>query len=147
MKLNRLLAVCAAGAAAVLGIVTTAGAAPSVSAPDSLRGLAAQTGLRIGTAVIPYDLDHPAYAAVAASQFSVVTPGNEMKWQVVEPVQGQFDWTGADRLVAFAQAHGQLVRGHTPLWHNQLPAWLTDGVANGTISDTQLSGLLHQHII
>jgi endo-1,4-beta-xylanase len=138
--------------ATALGISTAALAAPSGSgpgstvAPDSLRALAAHVGLRIGTAVIPFDLDHPAYQAVVANQFSVVTPGNEMKWQVVEPVQGQFDWSGADRLVAFAEQHGQLVRGHTLLWHNQLPTWLTSGVTNGTISDAQLTDLLHQHI-
>ena len=39
--------------------------------------------------------------------------------------QGRYDFAQADTLVAFARAHGQLVRGHTLVWHNQLPAWLT----------------------
>ena len=150
MRLRRLLAVGAAGVAVVLGTTTVAGAVAdpgSTVAPDSLRALAANIGLRIGTAVIPYDLDHPGYRAIVAGQFSVVTPGNEMKWQVVEPTQGTFDWSGADRLVTFAEQHGQLVRGHTLLWHSQLPDWLTSGVANGTISNAQLRDLLHQHII
>jgi endo-1,4-beta-xylanase len=148
MRLRRLLAVGAAGVAVVLGTTAADAAADSGStvAPDSLRALAANIGLRIGTAVIPYDLDHPAYQAIVAGQFSVVTPGNEMKWQVVEPTQGTFDWSGADRLVTFAEQHGQLVRGHTLLWHSQLPDWLTSGVANGTISNAQLRDLLHQHI-
>ena len=115
-------------------------------APDSLRGLAAMVGLRFGTALIPFDLDTPAYAQIAAEQFSVVTPGNEMKWQVVEPEQGVYDWSGADNLVAFAQQNGQLVRGHTLLWHSQLPSWLTSGVTDGTISATELASLLKQHI-
>ena len=38
------------------------------------------------------------------------------------------------------------MRGHTLLWHNQLPDWLTTGVANGTISNAQLRDLLEQHI-
>ena len=76
----------------------------------------------------------------------MVTPGNEMKWQVVEPTQGTFDWSGADNLVAFAKANHQLVRGHTLCWHNQLPDWLTTGVSSGTISKSQLSSLLQQHI-
>jgi endo-1,4-beta-xylanase len=118
----------------------------AVAAPDSLRSLSAQVGLRMGTAIIPFDLDNAAYSKTAADQFSVVTPGNEMKWQVVEPTQGVFDWSGGDRLVQFAQAHGQLVRGHVLLWHNQLPTWLTTGVANGTIDNTALAALLHQHI-
>jgi endo-1,4-beta-xylanase len=159
MKMSRLIAIgSAAGAAAVLGISTaamaTAGstaaphaaaAAPAV-APDSLRALAAKVGLRIGTAATPADLTTPQYAAITAGQFSVLTPENEMKWQVVEPTKGQFDWTGADNLVKFAEANGQLVRGHTLMWHSQLPDWLTTGVANGTISNAQLRDLLHQHI-
>ena len=76
----------------------------------------------------------------------MVTPGNEMKCQVVEPTQGTFDWSGADNLMAFAKANKQLVRGHTLCWHNQLPTWLTTGVSNGTISKSQLSSLLQQHI-
>ena len=138
----------AAAPAAASTAATTARAAtrPAGAANGSLRDLAARINLRIGTAVIPFDLDNAPYAKVLAEQFSVVTPGNEMKWGVVEPAQGQFDWSGADRLVSFAQAHGQLVRGHTLLWHNQLPTWLTDGVTNGSISSSQLRDLLKQHI-
>src|SRR4029077_5055459 len=85
--------------------------------------------------------------ARAGSQFSVVTPGNEMKWQVVEPTQGTFDWSGADRLVAFAEQNGQLARDQPLLWDIQLPDLLTSGVANGTIGNAQLRNLLHQHIV
>ena len=112
----------------------------------SLRALAAKVHLRIGTAATPADLSTPDLSTITSDQFSVLTPENEMKWQVVEPQQGQFDWTGADNLVNYAEAHGELVRGHTLVWHNQLPNWLTNGVAAGTISDTQLRDLLHQHI-
>jgi len=159
MRLRRLLLLGAAGAAALLAIGTAAtaaqnsGAAPSNvavasngNASDSLRSLAADIGLRIGSAIIPQDIETPSFAAIASSQFSVVTPGNAMKWEVVEPTEGTFDWSQADQLVAFARANHQLVRGHTLLWHSQLPTWLTAGVANGTISNAQLTNLLHQHI-
>jgi endo-1,4-beta-xylanase len=122
-----------------------AGGAPATNAP--LRDLAAPIGLRFGTALIPQDIETPSYAAIASSQFSVVTPGNGMKWQIVEPEQGVFDWSQADQLVQFARANGQLVRGHTLTWHNQLPGWLTTGVANRSISAAQLRTLLHDHII
>ena len=78
MRLRRLLAIGAAGVAAVLGTTAAASAAAgsgSTVAPDSLRALAANIGLRMGTAVIPFDLDHPDYQAIVAGQFSVVTPG------------------------------------------------------------------------
>jgi endo-1,4-beta-xylanase len=141
------LAATFSGLATAVPAVASAAESADDSAPsDSLRSLAAKIGLRVGTAVIPFDLNTPAYTAVLASQFSVVTPGNEMKWQVVEPTQGGFDWSGADRLVNFAEQNGQLVRGHTLLWHNQLPTWLTTGVANGTITNSQLMDLLEAHI-
>jgi endo-1,4-beta-xylanase len=146
----RLLAGAAVGitllVAGTTAFATTGGGAAAPGRSDSLRSLAAQVGLHVGSAIIPFDLDNPAYAQIAGDQFSVVTPGNEMKWQVVEPTRGTYDWSGGDRLVRFAQAHHQLVRGHVLLWHNQLPTWLTDGVANGTISNAALLALLHKHI-
>ena len=160
MRRRSLLAMGAVGgAAAVLGTGTAAWASPAgarlAAGPGasqdaeaaSLRALAAKIGLRIGTALIPQDIETPSYAAIAGSQFSVVTPGNGMKWQIVEPTQGSYDWSQADQLVAFAHANGQLIRGHTLLWHNQLPDWLTTGVANGTITAPQLKQLLYEHIM
>jgi len=149
--------VVAGGATAAVAASSGSGSAP---APDSLRALAAKVGLHIGTAATPADISsaNPNLSAITSGQFSVLTPENEMKWQVVEPQEGQFDWTGADNLVNYAEAHGELVRGHTLVWHNQLPNWLTSGVAeqdaNGNcpsgsttcISDSQLMDLLHQHI-
>jgi endo-1,4-beta-xylanase len=136
-------------AAAAASVLTLAGAATAIQTSTSastLRALGGQIQLRIGTAAAPRDLSDPTLSQITSSQFSVLTPENEMKWQVVEPQQGSFDWTGADNLVNFAEAHGERVRGHTLVWHNQLPNWLTQGVANGTISNSQLHELLHQHI-
>lgn len=135
-----------AARAAVTGAAQPAVGLASSASSATLRELAAKIGLRVGTAVIPEDLNTPAWTAILEEQFSVVTPGNAMKWGPVEPQQGVFDWSDADTLVNFAEAHGQLVRGHTLLWHNQLPDWLTTGVANGTIGKSQLTSLLEQHI-
>ncbi len=161
MRRRSLLAMGAAGGtAAVLGTGTSALAATSGTKPasktssnhhngfdpTSLRALASNLGLHIGTAIIPQDINTPAWAAIAAAQFNVYTPGNEMKWQVVEPTQGVFDWSGADNLVNFAETNRARVRGHTLLWHNQLPTWLTTGVGNGTITTSQLWSLLEEHI-
>ncbi|GAB3898858.1 endo-1,4-beta-xylanase [Kibdelosporangium lantanae] len=147
MRLRSL--VWATAGVALLAVASTASAASGggTTVPaDSLRALGSQVGLRMGTAVIPFDLDNAAYNQVAADQFSSVTPGNEMKWQVVEPTRGTYDWSGGDRLVQFARQHHQLVRGHTLLWHNQLPTWLTAGVADGSISNDQLRALLRKHV-
>ena len=116
-------------------------AAPSPTQSVALRDLA---GSRyFGSAVsMPQLTDDPAYAGLAGGQFNQVTPENAMKWALVEPTRGQFTWDDADSIVAFAQAHGQKVRGHTLLWHNQLPGWLT----GGNFDKKQLSAILQQHI-
>ena len=152
MKLPRLSAVAAAGIATALMLIPAAAAsadgkhAPSVPS-DSLRALAAKQGLRIGTAVDMAKLGtDQAYTSTVDSQFSVVSPENVMKWDAVEPTRGVENWQPADQLVKSAQQNGQAVRGHTLVWHNQLPSWLTDGVADGSIDNAQLKGILHQHI-
>ena len=136
----------AAGAVSVLILAGAAIADEASTNPSTLRALGAQVQLHIGTATLPSDLSDPTLSQIASEQFSVLTPGNDMKWQVVEPQQGNFNWTGADNLVNFAEEHHERVRGHTLVWHNQLPNWLTQGVASGTISNSQLRDLLHQHI-
>jgi endo-1,4-beta-xylanase len=109
-----------------------------------LRAAARGTGIRIGTAVDTTALagDAP-YRAAVAREFSTVTPENVMKWEVVEPTQGHYDWSQADQLVDFARDHGQLVRGHTLVWHNQNPAWLTEDA----FTPQQLRDLLRKHIL
>ena len=65
----------ASAAVATPGRTRAATGRPDLGSPGSLRALAAPIGLHIGTAVIPFDLDTPAYTAILAEQFSVVTPG------------------------------------------------------------------------
>jgi endo-1,4-beta-xylanase len=113
---------------------------------DSLRSYASQIGLHLGVAANPEVLADEELAGIAADEFSSITPENEMKWESVEPTRGTYDWSGADEVVEFARAHGQKVRGHTLLWHNQNPAWLTAGVNNGSISDEELRAILKKHI-
>ncbi|MEV5799379.1 endo-1,4-beta-xylanase [Streptomyces collinus] len=120
-------------------LVFTAPAAHAADPP--LRDLAAARGKVVGTAVTGSKLTGT-YGAIAGAQFGSLTPDNAMKWGSVEPTRGGFDWAEADQIVAFAQAHGQQVRGHTLVWHSQNPSWLT----NGSWTPAQLSGLLQNHI-
>jgi endo-1,4-beta-xylanase len=116
--------------------------APTASAADvPLRELAAAKGKVIGTAVTGSKLTGT-YGDLAGTQFNSLTPGNAMKWGSVEPARGSYNWAEADQIVNFAEAHGQQVRGHTLVWHNQNPDWLT----NGTWTPAQLSRLLTDHI-
>ena len=108
-----------------------------------LRSLADARGKLIGTAVNTDVLATDAvYSGMVASMFSSVTPENVMKWQLVEPRRGVYNYGPADQLVDFARTNGQRVRGHTLVWHNQIPAWVT----SGGFSDAELADVLHTHI-
>jgi endo-1,4-beta-xylanase len=114
----------------------------------TLRSLARPLDLRVGTAVDMNALANDAtYRERIATEFSSVTAENVMKWETIEPVRGQLDFTAADELVDFARSNGQKVRGHTLLWHNQLPGWLTQGVSSGAIQPPELREILRQHIL
>jgi endo-1,4-beta-xylanase len=90
-----------------------------------LRELAQQRGIELGTAVRgDAQKRNRAYRQVAAAQFSTVTPENEMKWYAVEPEQGEYAFDGADAIVEQAREAKQKVRGHTLVWHAQLPPWV-----------------------
>ena len=132
---------CNSPAATSSAPAASAPAASPTSAPVALKDLA---GTRyFGTAVNGQLLSRDAtYTKILNSQFSQVTPENAMKWGPVEPQRGTFDWSDADALVASAQANRQKVRGHTLVWHSQLPTWLT----GGTFDKAQLDDILKQHI-
>jgi endo-1,4-beta-xylanase len=95
-------------------------------APVTLRSVAATRGRLIGAALGASHLAETDYAATAAREFDFVTPENEMKWDATEPTQDDFDFTGGDAIVAFAQHNGMKVKGHNLVWHSQLPAWVSE---------------------
>ncbi|GAA1773572.1 endo-1,4-beta-xylanase [Luedemannella helvata] len=151
MKLRRftVVAVTAAAVAATLNVVPASAGHNSKPADQSLRALAARHNLYIGTAVDSAALNDPAdpqYRKLVTQEFNTVTAENVMKWESLEPTRGQYNWGPADELIEFARKNKQLVRGHVLVWNNQLPAWLTEGVADGSISKTELREILKNHI-
>jgi len=129
---------CIRGAALALCLF----AGPAAAAEMTLKAAAASSGRYFGAALDSGDFDEKPYVRLATEELSAVTPENAMKWAVVEPARGVFDWRAADRLFAFAQANGQKIRGHTLVWHQQLPAWLT----GGTFAPAELRQLMIDHV-
>src|SRR3954469_22016050 len=89
-----------------------------------LRQVGESAHRRIGAAVMSYRLSDSQVRAFVAREFDSLTPENEMKWEAIEPRPGAFDFAAGDRLVAFATENDMRMRGHTLVWHEQLPSWV-----------------------
>jgi endo-1,4-beta-xylanase len=115
--------------------------AATAASPAPLRVAAEHAGLLVGTAVRPSLLSESAYSATLAREFNMVEPEDAMKWWMVRSTP-TFDFSKADEIVRFAQAHGMKVRGHCLVWDHNNPQWLADG----HFTPSQLSRLLQEHI-
>jgi len=116
----------------------------TTQATTYLRDLAAQHQFFIGTAVDTRMLnsDETIYREVLQREFNVLVAENAMKFGPLSPSEGQYDWSAADALVDFAEANNMRLRGHTLVWHQQLPSWL----ASRTWTAPEVQDLLEQHI-
>ena len=129
--------------AAVAGVLVSA-----VDSSDSttLRQTGVLRHITIGAAAASRYLSEPEYAAILGSEFSQLQAENEMKFGLIHPRPDDdpnpYDFAGGDALVAFAQSHNMLVRGHTLVWHNQVPEW----VNKGNFTPAQLTTILQNHI-
>jgi endo-1,4-beta-xylanase len=88
----------------------------------------------VGAAIEPASTTN-ADAAVLRKHFSSITAENAMKPDTIWPnaagsttlPAGQANFAPADALVAFADANGMQVRGHTLVWHQTAPSWFFAG--------------------
>jgi endo-1,4-beta-xylanase len=126
----------------IWGLAAGGFASGSPTTPESLRNTAQHAGVLVGAAVRSEQLSEAAYASTLAREFNLLEPEDAMKWEVVHPRPEVFDFSQADRIVAFASAHEMKVRGHTLVWHQQNPKWLTEG----RYTPTQLAHILERHI-
>jgi endo-1,4-beta-xylanase len=111
------------------------------SAATTLGSAAAATGRIFGSAMSANLLSGSQYSTLLDTEFTSLTPGNEMKWDTTEPSRGTFNFGPGDTVVNHAQSHNMKVRGHTLVWHNQLASWVSNISAG-----TELLQVMKDHI-
>ena len=152
-SLNRAVAtVSAAGTvrAVAVGVATIMAAVdsdvdsvPVVVLPPTLRSLASGRGFVMGTSVDVNALRLDAqFRQQLAAEYNGVTSEWAMKFGPIHPQATTYNFTEADRLVSFAQANHMTVHGHTLVWGEGLPAWVT----LGKFTKAQLLQVLQNHI-
>jgi endo-1,4-beta-xylanase len=124
---------------AALGVAALATLAESAPLRDS----ASARGLHLGAAVAMNPLrNEPAYSETLRREFNMLVAENAFKMDALRPSQTTFNFTDADALMAFAEQNGMTVRGHTLVWHSQLPGWLT----GGSFTRDQAIAIMRTHI-
>src|SRR5690606_166595 len=85
----------------------------------SLRELAGKCDLYIGAAVTPERMQRDSqYRETLAREFNLITAENVMKFHILQPQRGKFNFAPADQLVEFAREQNMVLRGHTLIWHH-----------------------------
>ena len=92
---------------------------------------AGPNGLKIGAAVRheqlvwPYGWNpDPTYINILKRDFNSITAEYTMKMDWIWQAENNFKFDDADNLVAFAEANGMRVHGHTLIWPEVVPGWL-----------------------
>lgn len=79
-------------------------------------------------------------------QFNSITPENYMKPERIHPEKDRYDFTVADKFVAFGMKHHMKIIGHTLIWHNQLPDWFFKDSVGNMITKEELIKRMKDHI-
>lgn len=134
----------------LLLLAPLAAAAPSArQAASSVHDAFVAAGKEFfGTATDQGLLGQNTNAAIIQANFGQVTHENSMKWGSLESTQGSYNWGPADDVVNFAVENGKLVRGHTLIWHSQLPGWvegITDAETLRSAIETHVSTVVGRY--
>lgn len=61
--------------------------------------------------------------ALITKHFNSIVAENCMKSEIIQPVEGEFDFSLADQFVRYGEKHRMAIIGHTLVWHSQAPKW------------------------
>ena len=135
----------------LIGLLPYASAQPvpadSADAPPALKEVFEDAFL-IGAALNPsqfYEKDTLG-AALIRKHFNTITPENVVKWGLIHPEPGRYDFEAADRFVAFGEENSMFIVGHTLVWHNQTPRWVFEDDEGNTLSREALLERMRDHI-
>jgi GH35 family endo-1,4-beta-xylanase/enterochelin esterase-like enzyme len=84
--------------------------------------------------------------AIATRHFSAITPENSMKPMFLQPTEGRFNFSNADRLVELAEKNGATPIGHCLVWHSQTPRWFFQGPGGRPAGRELALARLRKHI-
>lgn len=83
---------------------------------------------------------------VVKAHFNSITAENIMKSEIIQPIEGEFDFDLADKFVEFGEKNGMKIIGHTLVWHSQAPKWFFVDEQGNDVSPEILKERMKTHI-
>ena len=105
----------------LLAIYSTAGARQKPGLKDAL-GKYFLVGCAMNTEQINGNDEKS--VELAKANFNSIVAENCMKPENIEPEEGKYNWTDADKLVNFGHNNNMKVIGHVLVWHSQTAPWM-----------------------
>lgn len=99
-----------------------------------------------GVAINNSQLQSPTDSAIVLKHFNSLTAENHMKIDAMHPQEDLFRWDATDEMLEFAEEHGLKVRGHTLIWHSQVPPWIFVDNEGNDVSREVLLDRMKTHI-
>lgn len=84
--------------------------------------------------------------AIIKAQFNSISPENVLKWGIVHPQPGTYDFSLADKYVEFGEQNHMFIIGHNLVWHSQTPKWVFEDDKGNPVSREVLLDRMHDHI-
>jgi endo-1,4-beta-xylanase len=90
----------------------------------------------VGAAIEPDQLDQEQHNILLTRHFNSITAENAMKPGSIQPSEGEFRWTGPDKLVQYARDNDMAIHGHTLVWHQQAAEWMFEDSEGNPLAAT-----------
>lgn len=102
----------------------------------------------IGTALNIRQINgyNPEEMEVVRENFNSIVAENCMKSERLVPNQGEYDFSAADKFVAFGEENNMVIHGHTLIWHSQTPKWFFKDSLDQEITREELISRMKNHI-
>ncbi|KIJ30187.1 glycoside hydrolase family 10 protein [Sphaerobolus stellatus SS14] len=113
----------------------------SVSAQSAVWGQCGHGKKFWGSCADQGTIDISQNVALLKSQIGGVTP----EWDATEPSRGQFSFSGSDFLANWATTNGKMIRGHTFVWHSQLPTWVSNISDKTSVMQNHITTLMTRY--
>ena len=83
---------------------------------------------------------------VIKRNFNAIVAENCMKSMYLQPNEGEFNFSDADKFVEFGEQNGMWITGHCLIWHNQLPRWFCVDEKGENVTPEILKARMKNHI-